>query len=289
MVVEQFSEQGATAVRRAGELARRSGAVSPAHLLAAVLEVSGPLGEVAAVPHAEPSPKPRHGSQPPSAEVVHYDTLARQALGSAATWAARRGARAGPEDLLVVLVDQHSPAVVAALARMGPEADRLRQAALRMLGLPDAYGPVALEPLPPAGSVDRDALGIEDLPEEVWAAMEDRQRRLPLHRVRRRSDWSAVVINEHRAAAKVADRQRLTLDEKHALVHHHGEAVMRRGAAAAPSLVVERSQPSASSGPIEQPSHRRPGRLIPPGWVVWFGNRRMGLKVAWFRWTAQRY
>ena len=264
MPFEQFSERGLATLRRAGELARRSGAVNPAHLLAAVLEVSGPLGEMAGVAPTASTQKADGGGGPAPEALAHYDTMARQAIGSAGAWAGRRGTRAGPEDLLVVLVDQHSPSVVAALARMGPDAPRLRPAALRLLGLPGGYGPVALEPLPPAGTTDRLPLGIEDLPPEAWAALEARQGRLPLTRVRRRSDWAAVVINEQRAVVKMAGRQRLSDDVTSSLLHHHLQAVGRLGADAAPDVVLD---PPGSPG----------------------GGPRLVLKVAWFRWTAQRY
>jgi hypothetical protein len=258
MPYQQFSERGVAAIGRAGELAR-SGAVGPAHLLAAVLEVSGPLGEMAAVAHAPGAPKGRGRAGPAPERVIHFDSMSRQAVSSAGAWAAKRGTRAGPEDLLVVLVDQHSPSVVAALARMGPDSDRLRQAALRLLGLPDEYGTVALDPLQAAGSADRSALGIEDLPGDAWAALQDRQRRLPVHRVRRGSDWAAVVINEQRAVLKLSARQGLSPDETHSLLHHHRRAVEDVGTEVLPDIAR-----------APAPSPRR-------------------LKVAWLRWTAQRY
>lgn len=261
MPLRQFSDSGLAVLRRAGELARRSGAVNPAHLLAAVLEMSGPLGEMAAVAHAPQAPKAHPYDRTAAA---HYDRLAHQAIASAAAWAGHRGTRAGPEDLLIVLVDQHSPSVVAALARMGPDSDRLRQAALRMLGLPVEYGPVAIEPLPPTGTSDALYLDIEELPADVWAALEGRQGRLPLHRVRRPSDWVAVTINEQRAVLKMGASGSLSDHETHSLLHHHLRAVQRRGTEAVPSAAVDPPPP--------------------PG-----GRGRMALKVAWFRWTAQRY
>ncbi|HET6963948.1 MAG TPA: hypothetical protein VFH58_04190 [Acidimicrobiales bacterium] len=265
----QLSDRGLAVVRRAAELARRSGGVNPAHLLAAVLEVSGPLGEMAAVAHAPVPRKARSDDEPAPESLVHYDRLSRQAIESAGAWALRRGTKAGPEDLFIALVDQHSPPVVAALARMGHESERLRPAALRMLGLPDHYGPVPLEPLQAAGISERSLLEIEDLPADVWADLEARQARLPVRRVRRRSDWAAVVINEQRAVRKVAARRNATDHECNALIHHHLRAVERRGAEAVPGVVRE---PEPQSGEV--------GRIA---------NRRMALKVAWFRWTAQRY
>lgn len=288
MPFRQLSDRGMAAVRRAGELARRSGGVNPAHLLAAVLEVSGPLGEMAGVAHAPAPAKARRGEEPAPEAVVHYDRLARQAIASAGAWAGRRGTKAGPEDLLIVLVDQHSPSVVAALARMGPESDRLRQAALRILGLPAEYGPVALEPVPAGATGDSSVLDIEELPAEVWAALQDRQARLPVHRVRRRTDWAAVVINEQRAVTKMAHRHNLSHDETYALHHHHDRAVQRRGEEAVPGVVV--APPAGpGGGRVDHIARRRPSGLVPEGWVVWVHNRRVGLKTAWFRWTAQRY
>lgn len=285
----QLSDRGMAVVRRAAELARRSGGVNAAHLLAAVLEVSAPLGEMAAVAHAPASKKARPDDEPAPETVVPYDRMARQAIDSAAAWATRRGTRAGPEDLLIVLVDQHSPAVVAALARMGPDSDRLRKAALRILDLPDEYGPVALEPLPPAASTDRPPLGIEDLPADVWAALQERQARLPVHRVRRGTDWAAVVINEQRAVRRMAALRNSSPDETHALHHHHLRAVERRGAEAVPGIAVEPRSRSGAGGRGEHLAGPRPPRPVPEGWGAWIANRRLALKVAWFRWTAQRY
>jgi hypothetical protein len=285
----QLSDRGLAVVRRAAELGRRSGGVNPAHLLAAVLEVSGPLGEMAAVAHAPAPRKSRSDDEPAPETVAHYDTLARQAIDSAVAWAVRRGARAGPEDLFIVLVDQHSPAVVAALARMGPESERLRLAALRMLGLPDHYGPVPLEPLQAAGTSERSLLEIEELPADLWADLVARQARLPVHRVRRRSDWAAVVINEQRAVRKVASRRNATDHESHALLHHHLRAVQRRGAEAVPGLVPQTPSPLRDGSGADPLVGPRSSGFLPAGWVAWIANRRMALKVAWFRWTAQRY
>lgn len=281
----QFSEGGGSALRRAADLAHRSGAVTPAHLLAAVLEVSGPLREVATWAHA-PLLQPAGKGQSHDEVPVHYDMLAHQAIDSAAAWAARRGAKATPEDLLIVLMDQHSPSVVAALARMGPESERLRRAALLTLGLPEGYGPVTLEPLKPMAAHDRPPLGLDELPAGVWAEAEQRHGRLPLRRIRRLSDWQAVAINEQRAALKIAAGMSLSPDETYSLLHHHMRAVERLAARAAPSIVT-RSAETTGKGDGHGSGHR-PG-IIPVSRAAWTADRRLALKVAWFRWTSQRY
>lgn len=269
-------------------MARRSGAVTPAHLLTAVLEVSDHLREVAAWAHA-----PGHHRADPDSEshsaVVHYDMLARQAIASAGAWASRRGARAGPEDLLIVLVDQHSPSVVGALARMGPDADRLRMAALDALGLPHAYGAVALEPLQAAGESDRAGPDLQELPEDVRAELERRRARLPLGRIRRRSDWTAVELNEQRAARRLAARRNLREDQTHLVLHHHGREVERLAAAASPDIVGGMRELARERVHGGHRTASRHWQLVPRGWVVWLGNRRVGLKAFWFRWTVQRY
>ncbi|HET6794214.1 MAG TPA: hypothetical protein VFH45_07225 [Acidimicrobiales bacterium] len=279
-----FDEEGATVLRRASALARHSGVVTPAHLLAAVLEVSGPLGAVAAWAHGSPAPKADVDET--VAPGATYDTLARQAIASAVAWAARRGTKAGAADLLVVLVDQESPPVANALARLGAEAHRLRPTALNALGLPADYGPVGLEPLPQA-TADRAALALSELPAEAWAELQERQERLPLHVIRHPSDWAAVSINERRAALRMAARRRLPDDAAYSLLHHHERAVRRLAAGAAPDLFREpEGERRAPGGRV---TGRRRRALIPEGWIVWFGNRRIGVKVIWFRWTVQRY
>ncbi|HEV2369035.1 MAG TPA: hypothetical protein VGR90_04125 [Acidimicrobiales bacterium] len=286
---EQYSGSGHTTLRRAGHLARRSGAVTPAHLLAAALEVSDSLGHVAALDHAAAVTKADKEEGHDDTDPVHYDMLARQAIATAASWARRRGARAGPEDLVVVLLDQHSPAVVSSLARAGLDPELLHRAAFEALGLPVGYGTVPLEPLPPAGAVDQDTLAIEDLPVDAWSELEGRQERLPLRRIRRRSDWSAVAINEQRAVLKMAGRLTLKSDETHSLLHHHLRAVHRLAAEAAPDIVPPPAPPSRRELRVEHLTASRRRRLIPRGWAVWFDNRRVGLKAAWFRRTGQRY
>lgn len=284
MPFRQFSERGRAAVERAAELARRSGAVTPAHLLAAVLEVPGPVSEVAALAHA---PAPHHGEEP-TESVVHYDALARQAIESAGAWAERRRVKAGPEDLLLVLLEQHSPSVVASLDRARLDSARLRRVALGVLGLPSDYGGVTLEPVPTSGMPDESILEIGDLPPEAWEELATRQARLPLRRVRRPWDWAAVTINEQRAVHKMASGRRLSNLETASFLHHHLRAVQRLGADAAPNVVPppRRTAPGGGTG---RPLVAGDASAGPGAWSAWLHNRRVGMKVVWFRWTAQRY
>lgn len=284
MPFRQFSERGAAALERAAELARRSGAVTPAHLLAAVLEIPGPVAEVADLTHA---PAGHHGEDA-AGSVVHYNALARQAIESTAAWAARRRVKAGPEDLLIILLEQHSPSVVASLERARLDSARMRRVALGALGLPGDYGAVTLEPVPTSGMADGGILEIGELPAEAWEELELRQGRLPLRRVRRPWDWSAVTINEQRAVRKMASRRRLAELEIRSILHHHLRAVQRLGAEGAPDIVPAAARPAGGTGPGGAVTVEN-GRHQPSGWSVWLGNRRIGLKVMWFRWTAQRY
>lgn len=131
----------------AGELAR------PIHLLAALAIGDGPIASsLVLVNHDRPlaretDPLPGRGGG--------SSYLARQADEAAREFASARGDLAGPEHLLVALIDQGDPEVVAALSNSDLGMSALRVAALRLLGSPVDLPPVAMPPLIPAGTMDR--------------------------------------------------------------------------------------------------------------------------------------
>jgi len=86
---------------------------------------------------------------------VSFDALASQAVGSASKWAAERSEAAGAAHLVVVLLDQRSTPVADVLGETGLIASMLRERALALIGLHADHPPVALDPLPPAGTSNR--------------------------------------------------------------------------------------------------------------------------------------
>jgi ClpA/ClpB-like protein len=288
---EEFAERGRIAMGRAIEMARPTGVVTTAHLLLAVTEGDGPLVQALArdgrLSFREVVDLGRSSSEPDGG--VSFDLLARQAISSAGSWAEQRGERANPEHLFIVLVDQGSAPVADALARSGVDAGALRRLALETVGAPVDHEPVPLVSLPPAGTIDRPPLPLGELPLDVWQALQRRQEHLPLRRLRRPSDWDAISLNEQRAVLRLGRHHQLDDDQSYSLLHHHLQGVQWRAAAAAPTAVPEPPSAEAGHGSVVGTAlivgrrDRRLRHLVPRGWVVWFGNRRVGLRAAWLR------
>jgi hypothetical protein len=141
--------------------------------------------------------------------------------------------------------------------------------------------------------MDRAPLPLEQLPLEVWEELRRRQDCLPLRRLRHRSDWNAISLNEQRAALRLAAKHHLDEDQSYSLLNHHHEEVQRRAANAAPALVATPSFKSTGFAVepiavITRRSATRYSRVVPTGWMTWFGNRRIGAKAAWLRWTHRQ-
>jgi hypothetical protein len=68
---------------------------------------------------------------------------------------------------------------------------------------------LTVESEPPPGTAGRPPLPINRLPADVWLQLRERQRQLPLARLRRRSDWYAISLNEQRAVLRTAERHGL--------------------------------------------------------------------------------
>ena len=139
--------------------------------------------------------------------------------------------------------------------------------------------------------MDRPPLPIDALPEGTWQLLRRRQQRLPLRHLRKRRDWSAMSLNEQRAAMAVADRFGLDDHQRYSLLRHNSHAVRAKAAASAPGLVGTPSaarQASRAVGLYVRHGDRPPRRLVPLGWACWVGNRRVGLRARWLRLTVQR-
>ena len=145
-----------------------------------------------------------------------------------------------------------------------------------------------------AHNVQRPYLAISELPLDAWSELCRRQDRLPLKHLHRKSDWYAININEQRAVHRWAGRLRLDDHEEYSLFHHHMCEVHRRAAIANPEVVMNpplragvrrASSGTGSSGMIATRPRRR--HLIPRGWGCWLGNRRVGVRAKWLRFTVQ--
>jgi hypothetical protein len=88
----------------------------------------------------------------------------------------------------------------------------------------------------PAGTGDRPALPPNELPADLVAALEDRQRRLPFSRVHKKWQWYGLSHNESRAARRIVDARGLSDDVRYSLLHYHWDAVNRLAADAIPEL-----------------------------------------------------
>jgi hypothetical protein len=292
-----------TLLTAAAVLAEESAVVTTAHLLVAAVERSEPLlGWWESASSRALSPREAAGlsGHPGKADDaaplgprlgVSFDALASQAVGSASTWARERGEKAGAAHLVMVLLDQRSTPVADVLSEAGLDASMLRERALALIGLHADHPPVALDPLPPAGTSNRPALAVSALPAEAWAACARRQEALPLERLHRRVDWDAITLNEARAVDRLADRFALDDDQRYSLLHHHLNEVRRRGAAVAPLLIDPPRPAGVPTRPVARlvpgPTRRR-HHVVPPGWRCWFGNRHVSWRARWLRLAGQR-
>jgi hypothetical protein len=203
-----------------------------------------------------------------------------------------------PEHLLVALVDQGDSEVMACLAKVGVNPSTLRRAALAELGEPLDRPVLEMPAFAPAGTMDRPPLEVEELEPRAWAALVWRQQRLPLGRIRRRSDWYALSSAEQRAAWKVADEAGVDDDQRYSLVARHAAEVEARAHSAHPTIIDLPVDRSARTGDQPQPSivhtpyrGATARRLVPNfmiGWPTWLTNRRVGMRDRLFRLRTHR-
>ena len=178
------------------------------------------------------------------------------------------------------------------------DANGARRKVLRALGEPEDLPPIPLPAPAAAGTNDRPAVPIPELPSDVWGQLRWRQEHLPVQRLHRRSDWHGLYHLERRAAWRLASRADIDDDARYSLLHHHNEEVQRRAAAAAPNVVpapVERNN-SAPFGVMLQRKKvrhwkrkwlRLPNVFV--GWGTWFRNRAVNLNAAWFKFTTRHH
>ena len=139
--------------------------------------------------------------------------------------------------------------------------------------------------------MDRPPLPLRDLPEAVWAELLDRQRRLPIRRLRHAWQAHALCDNEQRTARRIVGWNDLNDDERYSLLHYHSDAVKRLAAEAVPEILPPPGPRSGFLTATAVVHHRRRHRFFRRyfhwlgGWACWFGNRRAGLRDRWFRLT----
>jgi hypothetical protein len=154
----------------AAVLAEESAVVTTAQLLVAAVEAAEPLSAwwESALPRSLSTREAaglatRTGKTDDAAPLrprlgVSFDALASQAFGAASKWAAERGEKAGAGHLVVVLLEQSSTTVADVLSRAGLNAWMLRERALALIDPRADHPPVALDPLPLAGTCNRPPL-----------------------------------------------------------------------------------------------------------------------------------
>ncbi len=266
--------------------------ITPVHLLIAALEAPGPAAELV----AGPAPQSLHQAaglvESPGPSGVSADLHQAQAWSSAQRWALDLGHRLEPEHLLAVLVNQAHPQVLGTLAAAGINPGELKRVGLGAVGLsPSAV--CALQPLPPAGVGGVPPLPLEELPSEVWSDLTRRQRRLPLHRIKRRAQWYALLASEHVATGTILDSHGLNEDQRQSFLVHHRSAVEVLLAEAAPTVHAQILDDPGRRVRRRHHRHTRYRRLsgvlaLLEGWRTSFGNRRSNLLRRWYTFTMPR-
>jgi len=258
------------AIRRAFRFAREQGrGCGPMEFLVGISEGDGP----AAAALGGSLRAAAAGAQDRGAMYLHM-----QAQGAARSLAAARGQPAGPEHLLIALLDQDAPGVAQTLSRAGLDRAAVRRAALAAIGAPADLPAVPLPGLTPAGTMDRPPLPVGELDARAWTVLRWRQDHLPLGQLHRASDLQALTHLERSAAWRLADRLGVDDDQRYSLVHHHGDQANQLAARSRPDLVRPRRAPGRG--------HRRPRPVfgnVTAGWAAWLSNRRTGLRDRWFR------
>jgi hypothetical protein len=282
-------DPGDAVVFRAFTIASDQGeSCRPIDLLAALAELDGPIGELLRAPNS--GPLFPEAAAKPGVRGGSNGYLAAQVMSAAGQFAAERGEPMGPAHLLVAVLDQGDAEVRTALENAYIQTADARSLALHVLGALSEQVRLTMRRITPAGTWDRPPVDISELDQGAWESLCWRQERLPLHRVRRTWQWSALSSLEQGAAWRVANRYGVDEDQRYSLLSHHHDRVEALAYQAHPELVETRQQmrESHQSGPylrvVSRPrrvwERRVPGFMV--GWPTWFSNRRAGLRDKYF-------
>lgn len=253
----------------------------PAHIALALAESDGDIGETLRPIRVEPSVDIGHGGGAGSSYLVG------QTQSAASEFAASRGEPRGLAHLAVAVLDQGDEEMLRLLVEAGVDAAVVRRAALRELGAPLDLGIVSMSPLTPAGTLDRPALDVDRLDPRVWRVLTWRQEHLPLFRVHRAGQLTALESLEQRAAWRLADEAGVDDDQRYSLLDRHRCAVELRLAPNREQFGNPYPTATGESGWISGRRRRRvPNFMV--GWPTWFANRRVAMRDRWFRLTSAR-
>jgi hypothetical protein len=260
------------AIQRAFQFAHEHGrGCGPAEFLVGISEGHGP--GAAALTGGSGRTLREVAVERPAAASGGY--LHMQAQEAARALAAAQGEPAGPEHLLIALLDQGTPEVTGLLRQAGLDPAAVRRAALAATGASADLPLIPLPALAPAGTLDRPPLPVADLDGRAWAVLRWRQDHLPLGQLHRPGDLQALSHLERAAAWRLAERLSLDDDQRYSLLRQHDDQVKRRAAQARADL----ARPAAPT----PRARRRRFANVTVGWAAWFGNRRVGLRDRWFR------
>ncbi len=141
----------------------------PVHVVAALSEVSGPVGR--ALRPADGAPLVPPGAEPVADRGYRSSYLTMQLQQAARRLADRRGESVGAGHLLVAALDQADPEVTGLLTSRGVDPAVARARTVDLLGGPVEREPIAMPTLTPAGTLDRPPLPIEDLDPRAWRVL----------------------------------------------------------------------------------------------------------------------
>lgn len=216
-----------------------------------------------------------------------------QVQAGARTFADHHGTPVTAEHLLIAVLDQATPQVLAALQRAGIDSAPARRATLAAIDLPSDLPPLELPALTAAGTLDRPPLPVTALDSRALVVLGERHAHLPLLRIRGASSWHAMAALEERAAWRLASRLSLDDDQRYSLLTYHRDEVAHRMAEARPDLAPP---PASADGAPSLAfagwvARRRPPRWLrfTVGWGTWFRNRQVGVRDWWFRLTTWRH
>lgn len=266
----------------------------PVHLLAALSELEGPIGESLTPLGGGPLlPRPPGVRQARGGGASYLAMQTQQAAGQ---FAASRDEDLSPAHLVLAVVDQADSEAMGLLAGAGVDPVQLRRAALTQLGAPLDLPPIEMPPLTPAGYMDRPILAESELDPSAWQVLVWRQAHLPLGALKNSRDWRCLYDLESQSAYRLYRRLQLHPDQELSLAGHHLRRVQQIAHDACPGIVSPLPPPRRRDGapviiPLTRsdiPLHRRPRFLsFTIGWGTWFGNRWAGITGRW-EWMQTR-